>query len=136
MRKLISTLLLVFAGSAGLAAQTRSPAVRRFVTVGAPVVALSHVRVIDGTGGAAREDQTIVISQGKIESVSDAASANVPKDAKVLDLHGYSVIPGMVGMHDHLFYPMGNGIFGEMAYSFPALVSCRRSYHDPHHGRA
>ncbi len=121
MRKLISALLLVLACSAGLAAQTLSPAVRRFVTVDAPVVALSHVRVIDGTGAAAREDQTIVISQGKIESVSDAASANVPKDARVLDLHGYSVIPGMVGMHDHLFYPMGNGIFGEMAYSFPRL---------------
>ena len=42
-------------------------------------------------------------------------------DAQVLDLHGYSVIPGLVGMHDHMFYPMGNGIFGEMAYSFPRL---------------
>jgi imidazolonepropionase-like amidohydrolase len=62
-----------------------------------------------------------VISKGKIESVSDAASANVPKDAKVLDLNGYSVIPGLVGMHDHMFYPMGNGIFGEMAFSFPRL---------------
>jgi len=39
----------------------------------------------------------------------------------VLDLHGYSVIPGLVGMHDHMFYPMGNVVFGEMAYSFPRL---------------
>jgi hypothetical protein len=39
----------------------------------------------------------------------------------VLDLHGYSVIPGLVGMHDHMFYPMGNGVFGEMAFSFPRL---------------
>jgi hypothetical protein len=45
----------------------------------------------------------------------------VPGDAQVLDLHGYSVIPGLVGMHDHMFYPMGNGIFGEMAFSFPRL---------------
>jgi imidazolonepropionase-like amidohydrolase len=106
----------------GLAsAQTLSPQVRGFVTVDAPVVALTHVRVIDGTGGAAREDQTVVISKGKIESISDAASANVSKDAQVLDLHGYSVIPGLVGMHDHMFYPMGNGIFGEMAFSFPRL---------------
>jgi len=101
--------------------QTLSPLVHGFVKVDAPVVALTHVRVIDGTGAAAREDQTIVISKGKIESVSDAASATVPKDAQVLDLHGYSVIPGLVGMHDHMFYPMGNGIFGEMAYSFPRL---------------
>ena len=121
MRKLLPGLLLIFAWAATLVAQTLSPDVRRFVTVDAPVVALTHVRVIDGTGAAAREDQTVVISKGKIESVSDGASANVPKDAKVLDLHGYSVIPGLVGMHDHFFYPMGNGIFGEMAFSFPRL---------------
>jgi|HubBroStandDraft_2_1064218.scaffolds.fasta_scaffold06219_5 imidazolonepropionase-like amidohydrolase len=102
-------------------AQTLSPQVRGFVKVDAPVVALTHVRVIDGTGAAARDDQTVVISKGKIESIGDAASANVSKDAQVLDLHGYTVIPGLVGMHDHMFYPMGNGIFGEMGFSFPRL---------------
>ena len=121
MRKavLLSACCLIVAGvSSG---QVLSPQVRGFVKVDAPVVALTHVRVIDGTGAGARDDQTVVISKGKIESVSDAASANVPKDAQVLDLRGYSIIPGLVGMHDHMFYPMGNGIFGEMAYSFPRL---------------
>jgi imidazolonepropionase-like amidohydrolase len=121
MRKLVVAVLLILTSCVALVAQTLSPLVRGFVKVDAPVVALTHVRVIDGTGAAAREDQTVVISQGKIESVSDAASANVPKDAQVIDLHGYSVIPGLVGMHDHMFYPMGNGIFGEMAFSFPRL---------------
>jgi imidazolonepropionase-like amidohydrolase len=121
MRKLVVGILLMLACSATLAAQVLSPQVRGFVKVSAPVVALTHVRVIDGTGAAAREDQTLVISKGKIESVSDAASPNIPKDAQVLDLHGYSVIPGLVGMHDHMFYPVGNGIFGEMAFSFPRL---------------
>ena len=115
-------LLLVLLGSCSLvAAQTLSPEVKEFVKVDAPVIALAHVRVIDGTGGPAREDQTIVLARGKIDSIANAASANVPKDAQVLDLHGYSVIPGLVGMHDHMFYPMGNVIFGEMAYSFPRL---------------
>jgi len=104
-----------------VSAQSLSPQVKAFVKVDSPVVALTHVRVIDGTGAAAREDQAVVISKGKIESLSDASSANLPKDAQVLDLHGYSVIPGLVGMHDHLFYPTGNAIFGEMAYSFPRL---------------
>ena len=101
--------------------QTLSPQVKSFVKVDAPVVALTHVRVIDGTGAPAREDQTIVLIKTKIQSVGDASSATVPKDAQVLDLHGYTVIPGLVGMHDHMFYPMGNVIFGEMAYSFPRL---------------
>jgi imidazolonepropionase-like amidohydrolase len=102
-------------------AQTPSAQVKSFIKVDAPVVALTHVRVIDGTGAAAREDQTVILSKGKIESVGNASAANVPKDAQVLDLQGYSVIPGLVGMHDHMFYPMGNGIFGEMGFSFPRL---------------
>ena len=114
-------LILFIAFGPQAAAQTLSPAVKNFVKVEAPVVALTHVRVIDGTGAAAREDQTVVMSGGKILSVGDAASASVASGAQVIDLHGYSVIPGLVGMHDHLFYPMGNGIFGEMAYSFPRL---------------
>jgi imidazolonepropionase-like amidohydrolase len=119
MRKLVLAVIMVM----GLRAwgQTLSPEVQAFVKVKGPVVALTHVRVIDGTGAAAREDQTVVINRGKIEWVGDASAASVPKDAQVLDLHGYTVIPGLVGMHDHMFYPMGNGIFGEMAFSFPRL---------------
>ncbi len=59
-------------------AQTLSPAVQAFVKVNAPVVALTHVRVIDGTGAAAREDQTVIVSKGKIESVGDASAAKFP----------------------------------------------------------
>jgi imidazolonepropionase-like amidohydrolase len=121
MRKSGFLLACVLVAIGAAASQTLSPQVRGFVKVDAPVVALTHVRVIDGTGAAAREDQTVVLSHGKIESVSDAASAGVPKDVQVLDLHGHSVIPGLVGMHDHLVYPLGNGIYGEMAFSFPRL---------------
>jgi imidazolonepropionase-like amidohydrolase len=121
MWKLIVVLnILLLAAPPGFA-QTLSPAVRAFVKVDAPLIALTHVRVIDGTGAPAREDQTILLSHGKIASAGDAPSITVPADARVLDLHGYTVIPGLVGMHDHLFYPAGNGIFGEMAFSFPRL---------------
>src|SRR5438309_6599788 len=119
MRKSLLLGLLVLCSFA--VAQNLSPEVKQFVKVDAPIVVLQHVRVIDGTGSPAREDQTIVLASGKIESVANAASASVPHDAQVLDLHGYSVIPGLVGMHDHMFYPMGNVIFGEMAFSFPRL---------------
>ena len=101
--------------------QTLSPQVQAFVKVDAPVVALTHVRVIDGTGAAARDNQTVIFANGKITAVGDDSGVYAPKDAQVFDLHGYTVIPGLVGMHDHLVYPMGNGIFGEMPFSFPRL---------------
>jgi imidazolonepropionase-like amidohydrolase len=121
MRKLVVALsVMLFAAPLGFA-QTLSPMVRAFVKVDAPVTALTHVVVIDGTGAPAREDQTILLNHAKSEALGDFASIKVPDEARVLDLRGYTVIPGLVGMHDHLFYPTGNGVFGEMAFSFPRL---------------
>jgi imidazolonepropionase-like amidohydrolase len=120
MRRLLVIGLLALAAR-WTSAQALSPQVKPFVKVDAPMVALTHVRVIDGTNAPAREDQTIILSKGKIETVGDAARQSVPKDAQVIDLHGYSVIPGLVGMHDHMFYPAGSAIFHEMAISFPRL---------------
>jgi imidazolonepropionase-like amidohydrolase len=113
---------LLLAGAAF--AQGRfAPGVKPFVTVDAPVLALLHVRVIDGTGAEAREDQTIVIDHGKIGAMGPAASTPVPAGAQGLDLNGQTVIPGLVGMHEHLFYPSGAGIpiYNEQAFSFPRL---------------
>jgi imidazolonepropionase-like amidohydrolase len=111
--------VVMYAGSSG--AQNFSPQVKAFIKVDAPVVALTHVRVIDGTGAEPRDNQTVILSGGKIAAVGDDSGVSVPKDAQVLDLHGYTVIPGLVGMHDHMFYPAGNGIFSEMGFSFPRL---------------
>ncbi len=102
-----------------LGAQSLSPEVKAFVTHDAPVIALTHARVVDGTGGPVREDQTLVISAGKIQAIGAAPA--VPAGAKVMDLSGYMVIPGLVGMHDHLFYPQGGGFFAELGFSFPRL---------------
>jgi imidazolonepropionase-like amidohydrolase len=77
---------------------------RRFVSVDSPIVALTHVRVVDGTGAAPAEDHTVIIRDGKIAAVGSARSVSVPRGAKVIDLNGHTVIPGFVGMHDHTFY--------------------------------
>jgi imidazolonepropionase-like amidohydrolase len=122
MRMLLRNyLVLVIANASLLFAQTLSPGVQPFVKENAPVVALTHVRVIDGTGAPAREDQTVLIRGGKIESVGSANAASVPSGTKTLDLKGYSVIPGLVGMHEHIFYPIRGGNFADMGFSFPRL---------------
>ena len=83
--------------------------VDQFVRPMAPVVALTHVRVIDGTGAPGKDDQTVVIERGRISGVGDATAVRVPPGASTLDLHGRTVIPGLVGMHDHLFYEVEPG---------------------------
>src|SRR5579884_1877960 len=99
------------------------PELRPFVAFDAPTIVLTGVRVIDGTGAAPKEDQTIVISGGKIESVSASKSTDIPENARVLDRSGYTVIPGLVGMHDHMFYPAGRRAptYNTLAFSFPRL---------------
>ncbi len=91
----------------------------RFISESASVIALTHVRVVDGTGAPARADQTLLIDHGAIAAVG--ASVAIPAGARVLDLAGDTVIPGMVGMHEHMFYPAGAGTYNEMAFSFPRL---------------
>ena len=78
--------------------------VGRFVSVNAPTVALSHVRVIDGSGGPGKDDQTLIIHDGRIQAVGDAAGVTVPPSSRLFDLRGRSVFPGLIGMHEHLFY--------------------------------
>jgi imidazolonepropionase-like amidohydrolase len=101
----------------------QAPDRQQFIRVEAPVIALTHVRVIDGTGAAPRDDQTIIIVGGKIQSIAPSATANVPASASVLDLKGYTVLPGLVGMHNHMFFPMGGSppMYSNMGSSFPRL---------------
>src|SRR2546423_14795527 len=114
---------LTLLDTAGLTAQlpTLSTAVRAFVTVDPPIVALTHARVIDGTGAAPRDDQTIVIRDGRIAALGDSRSVGVPAGAQVIDLSGKSVIPGLVMVHEHLFYPTGPGVYANLAESFTRL---------------
>ena len=98
-----------------------SNAVRGFITVDAPVVALTHARVIDGTGAPAKENQTIVIRSGAIAAVGDVARVTVPEGATTIDLTGKSVMPGMVMVHEHLYYPTGPGVYGQLGASFIRL---------------
>ena len=102
-------------------AQQPGPSNKDFIRVQAPVIALEHVRVIDGTGAPAQTGQTILISGGVISAVGKDGSITIPQDANRMDMSGYTALPGLVGMHDHLFYPAGGGLYHDMPFSFPRL---------------
>ncbi len=106
------------------AASKLSPRVRPFVREDAPKIALTHVRVIDGTGAAARAEQTLLIEDGKIAAMGDSATTKIPDGTKTIDLTDRTVIPGLVGMHDHMYYPSPGRslpLYPEHATSFPRL---------------
>lgn len=96
-------------------------AIRDFVSVDAPVVALTNARVIDGTGAPARDGQTVVLRDGRIAAMGPSATTPAPDGARVVDLAGKSVLPGLVMLHEHLYYPTGPGVYGQLGQSFVRL---------------
>lgn len=133
-----SLVIILFAGfvilshAACAQAPQLSPAVKEYVKVEARKIVLTHVRVIDGTGAAAVEDQNITIENGKISAIEKGVDVVSSGNTAALDLRGYSVMPGIVGMHNHLFYirrPNLNAqrhsdppvMVPEMAFSAPRL---------------
>lgn len=117
----LSLVAPLYAQSPSLSAQTR-----QFVTYDQPLLAITHVRVIDGTGTRASENQTVLLRDGRIAAVG--RDAPVPEGATVIDGSGHTLIPGLVGMHDHMFYPAPKvnpaakeALYPEQGSSFPKL---------------
>ncbi|MES2126519.1 MAG: amidohydrolase family protein [Pseudomonadota bacterium] len=121
--------VLTLFASVAAQAQTPGPEVRKFIAFDQPLIALTHVRVIDGTGAPAQEDRTVVLKNGRIESIGNSA----PAGAHVINLEGRTVMPGLVGMHNHLMYtaslnrdedgkmPPPGFFVTELAFSAPRL---------------
>ena len=87
MRTIMGLFLIILSLPGTTTAQPASELsddVRKFVKVDAPVVALTHVRVVDGTSAAAIDDQTVVLADGKILSIGPSAEATLPAEAEVL----------------------------------------------------
>jgi enamidase len=117
----LAVVVMALGATGFVSAQRGGNAARPFIAVEAPVVALTHVRVIDGTGAPARADQTLVIREGNIAAMGPAASTTVPEGATVIDGTGKSVMPGIVMLHEHLYYPTGPGVYGQLGESFVRL---------------
>lgn len=125
-RTLIAGLALAAAtATQSMAAQGDPPApsLAPFVAVNAKTVAIRDVRIIDGTGAAAKSHYTLVFSGGKIVALGPVSSTPIPLGATTIDGTGRTVMPGYVGAHNHLFTGVDNPrhIWRSMPYSFPRL---------------
>ncbi len=85
------------------------PSTRAMVEVNEPVVALTNVTVFDGTGTTPVAGRTVILRDGRIAEIGAAGRVVIPAGAKVMDLPGHTVIPGLVGVHNHLFYTAVGG---------------------------
>jgi imidazolonepropionase-like amidohydrolase len=99
-----------------------SKEVQKYVRVQAPKVVLTHVRIVDGTGREAVDDQNVVLVGGKIGAIQPGMDVATTKDTTVLDLKGYTVMPGIVGMHNHLFYVARPNLDSQWRGDQPVLV--------------
>jgi len=89
-----------------------------------PLIAIEHATLIDGTGAPARANQTILIDHGRIAALGSDGSVTIPAGTREIDGSGKTIIPGLVGMHEHMFRPAsadGPFIGNEMFASFPPL---------------
>jgi imidazolonepropionase-like amidohydrolase len=65
-------------------------------------VALTHVTLIDGMGGAPRADMTLLVAGRRIAAIFPSGSRALPPGARVEDWRGHWVIPGLIDSHVHL----------------------------------
>ncbi len=95
-------------------------AVQPFVGIAAGKIALAHVRIVDGTGAPAQDDRLLLIDGGRIAGIG-AGSDPVPSGYRVIDATGQTVMPGIVGMHDHQYYIAAPNI-GPGGFDPPLMV--------------
>jgi imidazolonepropionase-like amidohydrolase len=113
---------LVFVGFF-FSAHAQQPETRSaYVLFDAPVVTLKNVRLIDGTGAPAKEEQTIVIEDGRIRTVDDTEKVSAPATGRSVDLRGRTVLPGLVMVHEHFQHRTDSNKFSHaQPFSYPRL---------------
>jgi len=129
------TIALALAAGATAAPQvlappaSAGPAVQPYVSVAGPAVVLRHVRVIDGTGAPPQDDRTLVVQGGRIAAIGGPETAT-PAGARVLDLQGRTVLPGLVGLHDHMYY-IARPNMDAAGHSEPPLIVPQMTFSSP-----
>ena len=68
-----------------------------------PLTIIKAGILIDGNADSPRRNQVITVRGNRIVEVSDAASVHIPAGANIIDLSQYTVLPGLIDAHTHIF---------------------------------
>ncbi|MEO7175733.1 MAG: amidohydrolase, partial [Saprospiraceae bacterium] len=122
---IVILLTLLFAVPA-LSQITFSDETKKYIDYNDSITVFKNALLIDGKGNAAKANQTIIISKGKIDWVGDDANAIIPKGANTVDLNGKAMMPGMVMLHEHMYISANSFAprypnLKQLAFTFPRL---------------
>jgi len=105
MRKMLILFFLVaFAVDLGYAQEQFNANVSQYIKYERGTIALENVTIIDGTGSPSMPGQTILIVDSRISAVGPVGEVAIPKEAERIDFTDHTVIPGLIGLHNHTFY--------------------------------
>ena len=95
------------------------------------IVALKGARLITMKGDEVIEEGTILIENNKLTTIGKAAEVNIPANAKVLDVTGKTIMPGMIDVHAHL-HTSPDGVTPQTDWAYLAnLAFGVTTSHDP-----
>jgi imidazolonepropionase-like amidohydrolase len=98
------------------------PNVRQFVASEASQTLIQNVTLIDGTGTPARRNMSVLVTGDRIARVAPTSDFGAtPSGAEIIDGTGHTLMPGLVMLHEHMFYPSGSARYNTNEQSFPPL---------------
>ena len=101
-KRRLAFLALAFALPPALAAAQSPPSPTLPSSAHPPPVAIHAGRLIDPASGKMLTDQIIVVQGGRITAVGPSGQVTPPADARLIDLSGDTVLPGLIDVHTHL----------------------------------
>ena len=95
------------------------------------IIAFTNARLITMNGDKVIEEGTIIINQNKIDTIGTSEKIVIPEGAKVYDMKGKTIMPGIVDVHAHVG-AFRNGLSTQKHWQFYAnLAFGVTTSHDP-----
>ncbi len=82
-----------------------SDSLKPYIKYNKDLLAFTNATIVDGTGKSIKQNQTVIIENGIFKDMGNDTDIKVPQNAKTINLKGKTIIPGIVGMHNHLHIP-------------------------------
>lgn len=121
MRQLKSSIVYLLCCLFLIMASTEAQRKSKFVAFNQSDICLQNARVIDVVKGTVLENYSVIISNGKITSMGQTGYLAVPKNIRVIDVAGKTIMPGLVMLHEHMNYNTGAAVWQFQPVSFPKL---------------